>query len=230
MGITLEELKSKEMLYRANTKGGGTYIVDGKPLCLSYMQPWNDFDGYCTHPAGWGTDHFNLGRCKQHCGLDKDQRYALGRYTKWTKARLQDDYEAFVTDPELMNLSPELAILRTILRETIATYEATGDMKSLAFANTVLDNVGRMVERMEKIQSDHVLTAATARYLIAKGLEVARRYVPEGQMYVFVAAWKDEVQAALTGKPEVLEQRALQLGTANIDIGGNGRNGNGDEY
>jgi hypothetical protein len=32
-----------------------------------------DGSGYCGQPAGWGTDHNGVGRCKFHCGNTPNQ-------------------------------------------------------------------------------------------------------------------------------------------------------------
>lgn len=32
-----------------------------------------DGSGHCRHEAGWGTDHFGMGRCKLHGGSTEDQ-------------------------------------------------------------------------------------------------------------------------------------------------------------
>ena len=31
-------------------------------------------EGYCRRPAGWGTDHVGMGRCKLHGGATKSHR------------------------------------------------------------------------------------------------------------------------------------------------------------
>ena len=201
MSVTLDELRECDVVCVANTEGGSTYYVDGKPLCLGYLAPRDDQDAYCCKQAGWGTSHPMYGRCNYHGGHTVNKMFITGRYNKWTKNRLREEYEDFITDPDLLNLAPELAVLRTILRETIVEYEYTRSPKALAFASSTIDNIGKMVERIEKIQSTHVLTAATARYMITKGMEVAKQYIPEEHLFTFIETWRSEVQTALVGAP-----------------------------
>jgi hypothetical protein len=79
---------------------------------------------YCTRPPGWGTDHVGEGRCKLHGGKSlkgsDSPRFKHGRYSKYSKlpGYLVDAYEKNLSDPDLMNMENEIALL-----ESLADYE-----------------------------------------------------------------------------------------------------------
>ena len=202
MSLSHDDLSSYDIDFQVNTPGGGTYYLDGWPICLASLRTDEEKDTYCSRKAGWGTSHPGTGRCKHHGGR-AGEGILTTRYSSWTKSRLREQFESFITDPDLLDLGPELAVQRTILKEAILAYEKEHDWEKLRFANQILDGIGHTIERIEKIQSTHVLTAATARYLILQGMEVAKRFIPDGQVFEFVEAWRTEVKGALTGPSQL---------------------------
>ncbi|MFR0358638.1 hypothetical protein [Streptomyces sediminimaris] len=44
-------------------------------------------EGTCTQPAGWGTDHAGVGRCKLHGGCTPNQAVSAGRQKAEAEAR-----------------------------------------------------------------------------------------------------------------------------------------------
>lgn len=67
-------------------------------------------EGTCKRPAGWGTDHFGVGRCKLHGGSTRDQ--SLNAAKEQARAELARIGVAPVTDP--------LAALSAIAGEVVA--------------------------------------------------------------------------------------------------------------
>ena len=205
MGIPHQELLDKIILFQANTEGGGTYYVEGRPTCLASLRGEEGKDQHCSLVAGWGTMHTGTGRCKYHGGRF-DPRLT-GRYSSHLRKRLRIQYEDFITDPDMLDLTPELATQRTLLRDMLEMYE-TGmhsgiiDARTLKQALTTLEDIGKMVERIERIKSQHVVTAATARLLVAKGLEVGRRFLEDRPELLpkFVETWHKEVYGLLVSE------------------------------
>ena len=79
---------------------------------------------------------------------------------------------------------------------------------------TTLGDIGGMVERIERIKSQHVVTAATARLLVVKGLEVGKRFLADDpeKLPQFIKAWHVEVYGLLVGeKLEDFEAPTLDL-------------------
>lgn len=75
---------------------------------------------YCQRPAGWGTYHPGVGRCKLHGGcapMGPDHpNWRGGRYAYKYRGRLKQQFEGMeLTDHNPMDLLPELAVQRLIL-------------------------------------------------------------------------------------------------------------------
>jgi len=107
--------------------------------------------------------------------------------------RMRMTYEDFLNDPDILNLTPELALLKMMLVNFIqgCNQEALQDTDVIRTAAGLLETVGRMVERMERIQSNHTLTMATMRLIMARAIDVLKgKWVPEEDMQEFLAEWK----------------------------------------
>ena len=76
--------------------------------------------GTCRHKAGWATDHVGNGRCKNHGGLTPVKH---GRYSSVTRPRLQNLIASFESDPDPLNLLPELALMRAVILDFIERYD-----------------------------------------------------------------------------------------------------------
>ena len=75
----------------------------------------------CKRPAGWGTDHPGSGRCKLHGGLTPAP---TGRYASVERPRIRELMERFESDPDPLNLLPEVQLLRALLLDYINRFEA----------------------------------------------------------------------------------------------------------
>ena len=63
----------------------------------------------CNWPAGWGTDHFGVGRCMWHDYNPERQSAPLLYYLD---PELRNAVSTYVNTDEILNLRTELAILR----------------------------------------------------------------------------------------------------------------------
>jgi len=77
--------------------------------------------GACTRPAGWGTAHVGQGRCKLHGGNSPIKH---GRYSIIRRESLRDLAGHFETDPDPLNLLPDLAQCRALYTDFINRYDA----------------------------------------------------------------------------------------------------------
>jgi len=83
-------------------------------------------DGYCLHPAGWGTNHLGEGRCKLHGGsntgprittMDKVNAKQPLKYSPFLSDEKQKDlYEKILGDK---TLDDEIAICRVRIAELL---------------------------------------------------------------------------------------------------------------
>ena len=186
------------VLYSENGVDGGTYYLNGIAVC---MQPLGDkrisSNEYCSRPAGYSTDHLGEGRCRMHSLPNVADMATMGRYDSVAVGDMRMAYEAFVTDPRLLDIAPELALQRSLLAKLWNDYIDTPDTTDVRAVLNVIRDITDSVAKMEKIQSQHVITAAMARFVISKALDVARRFLPPNRMEEFVGAWRSEVEGTM---------------------------------
>ncbi|WP_407570720.1 hypothetical protein [Deinococcus altitudinis] len=77
-------------------------------------------DGTCKRPAGWGTDHPGTGRCKLHGG---GAQITHGRFSNITRPRIAQLLEQFKSDPNPLDLLPELALLRAVVLDYVERHD-----------------------------------------------------------------------------------------------------------
>lgn len=77
----------------------------------------NKTGALCKRPAGWGTDHPGEGKCKLHGGVGQkpSTRYQLAN----ASPTLQQAIEQQQTDPDPLNLLPDLLLARALLSDGI---------------------------------------------------------------------------------------------------------------
>lgn len=134
-------------------------------------------DLYCSLPAGWGTDHVGVGRCRLHGGsvpIKHGGRSKLRRYGR-LKHRLGDLVEEFEQEDEdeALDLLPELAAARAIfvdfvnrheeLVEALIAWHSDGDQKpgkvpSLHSAVRYLSEITKIAKRIEDIRSQNAIS------------------------------------------------------------------------
>jgi hypothetical protein len=74
----------------------------------------------CLNVAGKGTDHVGEGRCRLHGGATPIQH---GLYSKVRRMRLGQRMAEIENDPDLMNLEPELALLKALAEQIVQNYQ-----------------------------------------------------------------------------------------------------------
>lgn len=123
----------------ASEKCGAKRKSDGKP---------------CTQPAGWGTDHFGVGRCRFHGGCTPIKH---GRYST-VKGPLAEKMSKHETDPDPANLIPELSVLRALLEGFLGKYEETPEVL-IGGAEKLIDGIRKTVDTIHKMQTRDLLTS-----------------------------------------------------------------------
>jgi hypothetical protein len=128
--------------------------LEPKYYCLA----WNGKRAkYCRARAGARTDHVGVGRCYHHSGT-KSMKH--GRYATVKHPRIAALQQAFEADADPLNLEPEVAMLRATVAFWVENAPGEVDASQIADLARLLDYVGKMVERIEKIRvgshiSDH---------------------------------------------------------------------------
>jgi hypothetical protein len=104
-----------------------------------------------------------------------------GRYSLAHRARLAEKAQEFFEDPEPGNLASELALMRALLQEYLERW-VTGinpGEKQIVGIMGMVEAIGRMVERIAKIESLTALTQAEVRLLQARFADIISRYIDD---------------------------------------------------
>lgn len=138
--------------------------------------------GICTRPAGWGTQHPGTGRCKLHGG-NAGRPVTHGRYSLAHREKLAEKAAQFLGDPEPGNLAGELALMRALLQEYLERYPTGVNPTERTLINILgmVDQIGRLVERIAKIESMTALTQAEVQLLQARFADIISRYIDDPQ-------------------------------------------------
>lgn len=161
-------------------------------------------DGTCTRPAGWGTDHAGLGRCKLHGGATPPQMTGAARVLLDAEAR------ALLANLDVTPVDDPLRALLTLAGQILAWQTATAalvnrleDVRTEAAGGEQLRVEVALYERAMD-RAAHVL-AAIARL----GIEERLATVTEHQADIVTGAVVAGLTAAgLTGEPLATAQRA----------------------
>lgn len=78
----------------------------------------------CHRPAGWGTDHPGVGKCKLHGGASPIKS---GRYSTITRPRVRELIEKHEADADPLNILPELAAARALFEDFVERYDTWRD-------------------------------------------------------------------------------------------------------
>lgn len=187
MAYTQSDLSSKHtrILSKIRSFGVPTYWINTEPTCLCRTSSLD----YCSLKAGFGTSHLGTESCKYH--ERGSYNFTTGRYATVTKNRIIDAMEQYRNDPDALNLTPELAMLRGSLEVFIAdTHKKEMSDKTIGLILKAIDSIGSMVDKIDKIQSRQVLTAASARLLMLRAVDIAKLYISEEKVGDFILAWK----------------------------------------
>jgi hypothetical protein len=201
MGFHSQDLARKHVICKTNILSGITHWVDGVPLCLGQNRGSRKHGEHCQQPAGLGTDHPGYGKCMYHGGRATSLAtidIRSGRYAHVTGKKLQKLYNDYAKDPEILDLVPELILLRSLLAKVLHLYQDV-DLDSPAYreeldlVRKLTSDIAWMVERIDKISASHVLAPAAAKLLMVRAIEVLKRYLPPEQLSPFVQDWRREV-------------------------------------
>lgn len=146
----------------------------------------------CGQKAGWGTDHVGKGRCKLHGGLTPVKHGRYSTVSDKRLGRLLEEIKAQERNP--LDVTEELTLMRALVKDWLERYTQLRDALLAWHANQsadgfappnripdvqevrpLLETISRMVQRIEKAQSD--------------------KYIPRGQFYRIMMAMGSVVDA-----------------------------------
>lgn len=98
-------------------------------------------------------------RCRLHGGTSPGAPIKHGKYSFKSNGEFFELYQQFLSDPQIINLVDEMAILRAMIQETInmkdRKFSDADKMELTEKVSTLIDNVGKMAERIRKIHQSY---------------------------------------------------------------------------
>lgn len=175
----------------------------------------------CRMAAGRGTDHPRSGPCRDHdpryTGMVPGRASPAAAMTPWSVTQTRyaqkltsEDLRQRLTstvgaEQRILDLEPELHLLRTLLLDTVNNFEALragiiawyvdGGAKpravpDLRLVMDLLERIGRMVERIAGLQAKSSIDVATFRRVVeAMGIVVARHVADVKALQAIEAEW-----------------------------------------
>ena len=107
----------------------------------------------CRRPAGWGTDHVGEGRCKLHGGLNPVK---TGRYSRIKRARVRELIDEFKQDPQPLDLTDEVLLLRALLTDFVERYDEMSDGIHRWHASFQQDYLDARLRWLQDVQSQTI--------------------------------------------------------------------------
>lgn len=131
--------------------------------------------GYCTNWPVQGKK-----RCRMH-GAFAGRPVVTGRYSRVLRESLQTKYRQFLQDNDYRELRCEVAIQRALLSEYLARFRENVALTALDIARLFdwLDKIGRMVERVNRIEVSTALTAREIEFLEVIIVNLLMDYLPK---------------------------------------------------
>lgn len=151
------------------------------------------------------------GKCYHHGGSAK-KGLALpqtkhGRYSKDLPTRLLSRYEEAISDPELLNLSAEIALTDAMTRDVMASLQKAKpndkDEVNKHFHRLVnlTEQRRKLVETEQKrrVAMQNMITAESAATMVAALLDSVKRHVSDQRVLAAIAADINEIFGESTG-------------------------------
>lgn len=157
---------------------------------------------YCSHRAGYRTDHVGTGRCYLHGGKSPKgvacSQFKHGRYANLTNGRIKQLLSDYLADENPLDLTEEVALLRAVVHDLVERWESiygpdgallawhdsyhTGkgapkprQLPDFSAIATVIDQVGKMVDRVQKAKQERSMTfGELSTVMKALGQEVSK--------------------------------------------------------
>ncbi len=137
--------------------------------------------GYCSLEAGWQTSHAGQGRCRLHGGASEGRPITSGLHSHKTQKTLREKAEAFEAMPDGLHLFGELGMMRALLSHWLDNHDEAEkiDSKELESALSILNQTGKLVERIERVRQSTAFTRAEVQVFNARVAQTIINYITD---------------------------------------------------
>ena len=138
----------------------------------------------CQRPAGWGTDHPGVGKCKLHGGASPVKH---GLYSKYTSHRLADMVDKLSNDEELLDLRKTIALQQALILNILDQMKKGKlqlNEKLSRTLNDIADKLGRNIERRQKVEEGekYILQVDEVQRIINQVILIIKEEVKDSEV------------------------------------------------
>jgi hypothetical protein len=164
----------------------------------------------CTRPAGWGTDHPGVGKCKRHGGSTENHRKAAAKVQAEAAVALYGlpreiaPHEALIE--ELYRTAGHVAWLEQIIRAGAisAAQNPTGKRRTVKLDQAVFGGGDQPSVWLDLYERERKHLKDVAKTCISLGMEERRVRIAEEQGQIFAQAVKGILtELGVIDRPEV---------------------------
>lgn len=150
----------------------------------------------CKKPAGWGTDHVGIGKCKLHGGASPVKH---GLYSKYTGHRLAEMVDKLSNDEELLDLRKTIALQQSLILsilEKLDSGELEFNQSIAKTLNSLADKLGRNVERRQKVEEGekYVLEVREVQNIVNQVVMIVKDEIEDPKVVKKIAGKLQEVK------------------------------------
>jgi hypothetical protein len=144
--------------------------------------------GLCTRPAGWGTDHAGVGKCKLHGGASPIKH---GRYSKIPRERLRHRLdELAASDSNPLDLVPDLQLLRAVLLEVNSLPITEMGPKFAELHADLIEKISRVAKRIHEMREEKSVSLEQLRWIKTQmGMVVAEHVKDADTLRAIESGW-----------------------------------------
>lgn len=235
MGVKVRKPKRPGQVSSADVPDTGTRRTkDPTKLCGAQLRKRPG--RYCRQPLGYKTPHVGSGRCYLHGGLTPIK---TGMHSMIKHTRLKDLLtELEKTDQEVMDLEPEVKLMRAMVIDFINRYDdfvdqletwynaidaGRSDQKlppiprkfpDLNDASQLIEGTSRIVERIHKITREGSITLDVFRTVMSRmGAVVAGCVADDRMLKKIEDGWQEilvDPKSFVRGNPQHVEPDELE--------------------
>lgn len=184
----IDEIDNLPLPPRRFTVADWADMDDGKiPICGAKTK-WSGQP--CKWPAGFGTDHFGVGRCMYHDYRPERQSAPLLYYLD---PELRNAVSTYVNTDELLNLRTELAVLRIRFAEinnidfdSLSSEDRRDSLRQLMSLSREISRLAEAIMSMEQGMHKYIHISVTGSILSAIA-DITKEYIPPSQVEAFMA-------------------------------------------
>ena len=162
----------------------------------------------CRNPAGKGTTHLGLGRCRNHGGVSqvihgrRARTPALRHHYAITSPELGELVAQYQSDPDPLNVLHEIAVLRALIHRAIEAIDESqtppGKRSLERSIPDLIEHLSRVVSRVEKARARRSISEEEFVLLFRRVALVVKHHVRDQDILAAIARDWDSLKVTVS--------------------------------